>query len=322
MRSALLVYLVLLGTTLGCDQTAIDYLLYPDLQSGVSIAKTDKTITTLKDNSILEADTQNNKILCKDMFGDLYKFQSVLFIAPYVEQLEPDFFHGQQVIKSIAIISSKIRTIKKDTFKDLPVQFLELKNNEISTIENEAFVNLPFLETLDLGENQLISLNPDSFVGLPKLSNFFANNNQIAKLQHNVFKFLNAYMTHIDLTDNQIAVLDEEVFNWSAAENVALLLGGNSIRCLSGGSFQGRHFKEVRLEGNEISTISDEFFEECTDIAFLDLSFNPLNNETLEVLESWSVENGIIFRYSLNSAGGHLSNYLLVIGAFIVVQFL
>jgi hypothetical protein len=61
------------------------------------------------------------------------------------------------------ILNGKIQTIKKRSFHNLEITSLSLSGNKITTIEEEAFVNLSQPKTLD--RNQVKELNPRSSVG-------------------------------------------------------------------------------------------------------------------------------------------------------------
>jgi hypothetical protein len=77
---------------------------------------------------------------------------------------------------------------KKTLFSQSRNHVLVLIWYKITTIEEEAFVNLSQLKTLD--RNQVKELNPRSSVGLSQLDNFRVFRNVISKLQKNIFEFL------------------------------------------------------------------------------------------------------------------------------------
>jgi hypothetical protein len=77
---------------------------------------------------------------------------------------------------------------KKTLFSQSRNHVLVLIWYKITTIEEEAFVNLSQLKTLD--RNQVKELNPRSSVGLSELDNFRVFRNVISKLQKNIFEFL------------------------------------------------------------------------------------------------------------------------------------
>jgi Leucine-rich repeat (LRR) protein len=180
---------------------------------------------------------------------------------------------------------------------------LDLGENEISIIEREAFVNLSRLEEICLVENKITRLNPDSFVKLPRLNYFDVSNNRIIKIQKGFFKFFNNDCVRICLQYNAIEVLDGEAFVGSTTKKVLIYLGHNYIEFVPSGFFQGRCFESVDLTYNKISNFSEDFLLQKIDIEFLALSFNPLEEETLEEMTSWAKENDVELVCSDHSDG-------------------
>jgi Leucine-rich repeat (LRR) protein len=271
----------------------------------------------------LYVDSLNNNLLCKRMFDNFYKFDSLYIEAKNVEEIEYDFLLGQQIYRVLHIINGKIKTIKKYTFKDLMVMGLGLFENEISTIEGEAFVNLSRLEEISLGKNKITRLSPDSFVKLPRLNNFDVINNRISKIQTELFKFLKSKSVVICLQYNAIEVLDPGAFVGSSTKHVQIDLTHNHIECIPSGFFQGRRFESVDLRHNKISKFSGNFFRKNVDIQLLYLNFNLLEEEILEELTDWAKENNVSLTCSLDSDGHYLETSLaLLIAALILTIFI
>jgi Leucine-rich repeat (LRR) protein len=148
---------------------------------------------------IVDVDLGNNAILCSKIFDKLHNLMSVSIHATNVVEVETNFLQGKGLDSRLEIHDGKFQTIKKRTFCNLETTFLSLFSNKITTIEEEAFLNLSQLKILILERNQLKELNPQSFVGLPQLHHFSAAGNVISKLQKNVFEFLENKKAFIDL---------------------------------------------------------------------------------------------------------------------------
>jgi hypothetical protein len=264
---------------------------------------TDWIISMEANLTSLYVDSMDNAVLCKRMFNGFYKFDSFNIEAKNVEEIEADFLNGQQIYKCLRIVNGRIRIIKQNTFKNLMMMVLGLHQNEISTIERGAFVNLSRLEEISLVKNKITRLSPDSFVKLPRLTLFGASNNRISKIQKELFKFLKNENVLICLQYNVIEVLDEEAFVGSTTQNVQIELGHNEIEFVPSGFFQGRRFESVDLTHNKIPKFPKDLLREKVDIKFLDLSFNPLEEETLEELTSWAKENDVDLVCSDHSDG-------------------
>jgi hypothetical protein len=106
-------------------------------------------------------------------------FNMGLFVTSVVE-IETKFLQGQNLNDFLYINEYKIRTIRKQTFVDLPIRVLKFMANKIITIEEQAFVNLTRLERISLARNQLTELDLRNFVDLPSLRDFDACINKIS----------------------------------------------------------------------------------------------------------------------------------------------
>jgi hypothetical protein len=261
---------------LACDESELSPM---QLTFETTNKITDWIISMEANLTSLYVDSMDNAVLCKRMFNGFYKFDSLNIEAKNVEEIEADFLNGQQIYKCLRIVNGRIRIIKQNTFKNLMVMVLGLHQNEISTIERGAFVNLSRLEEISLVQNKITRLSPDSFVKLPRLTLFGASDNRISKIQKGLFKFLKNENVLICLQYNVIEVLDGEAFVGSTTQNVQIELGHNDIELVPSGFFQGRRFESVDLTHNKISNFSENFFRKKVDIQFLYLSFNQLEEE-------------------------------------------
>jgi Leucine-rich repeat (LRR) protein len=286
-----------------CDQSKMSPMQLTFYLNETTNKKSARTISIEADSTNLHVDSLNNTVLCNKMFDSFYKFTRLNIEAKNVEEIEADFLHGQEIYKCLVIVKGRIKIIKQNTFKNLMVMVLGLHQNQISTIEREAFVNLSRLEEISLVKNKITRLSPDSFVKLPRLTLFGASDNRISKIQKGLFKFLKNENVLIYLQYNVIEVLDGEAFVGSTTQNVQIELGNNKIEFVPSGFFQGRRFESVDLTHNKIPKFPKDFLREKVDIKFLDLSFNPLEEETLEELMSWAKENDVDLVCSDHSDG-------------------
>jgi hypothetical protein len=66
-------------------------------------------------------------------------------------------------------------------------------------------------------------------------------------------------------------------------------------------AFKGRRFLNIDLAHNDISHIFLEFFDEVQ-VQHLDISYNRLDNKSLEVLEVWATETNVSLEYFLRTS--------------------
>ena len=88
---------------------------------------------------------------------------------------------------------------------------LNLENNQINKIENNAFFNLSNLETLNLAKNQISELNSFTLIGLKRVTKIMLANNRLTSLSIDVFDdFVN--LNHLDLSFNLINDIGESFY--------------------------------------------------------------------------------------------------------------
>lgn len=87
------------------------------------------------------------------------------------------------------------------------IEYLHLLENQIKTIESDAFEHLPKLKWINLAENLIKSLPFQIFRHNPEMVYINFSNNQIVKIHHNFFSGLNK-LKLVDVTDNDC--VDEE----------------------------------------------------------------------------------------------------------------
>jgi Leucine-rich repeat (LRR) protein len=267
------------------------------------------SIVRIEDNVLTaDVDLGNNTILCSKIFDKLHNLMFVSIHATNVVEIETNFLQGKGLDSRLEIHDGKFQTIKKRTFCNLEITFLSLFGNKITTIEEEAFLNLSQLKILILDANQLKELNPQSFVGLPQLHHFSAMGNLISKLQKTVFEFLENKKAFIDLSSNCIDTVDKGAFDGSNATNVMLILTNNRIEFLPPEIFQ--HYPVVKFDrsNSRISKISPEYFEVDFNLTFLNLDCNPLDEKTLQALSDWKTENNISATWFPCSSGHEVDN--------------
>jgi Leucine-rich repeat (LRR) protein len=262
-----------------------------------SQTKTDTIVSMIPDAREIFVDTMNNTILCNRMFKNLQNVSILVVHARNIVQIKSGFLRGQDLNETLEIIRGRIKCIRKHTFASLQIAILNLPDNKIATIEDEAFVNMSRLERISLEANLLAKVEPGSFVGLPQLVEFRAGANKIMHLQKSVFRFLRRNNSIVDVHENLIKFVDEDIFSGSSAENVELIMERNAIGDLPRRMFERGSFSRINLGYNNISHISPDFFQGRFHVEFLEIQCNPLDNETVQTIEIWATGNNISLQY-------------------------
>lgn len=106
-----------------------------------------------------------------------------------------------RVIKSIGIFK-KLKNLQR----------LDLRNNKIYLIEDNAFQGADQLSELFLNENFLSNINPKMFNGLENLKTLLLRSNKLKFLTNNSFNNLKQ-LRLLSLYDNQISCIQKDTFD-------------------------------------------------------------------------------------------------------------
>ncbi|NWH86108.1 LRTM1 protein, partial [Aegithalos caudatus] len=122
--------------------------------------------------------------------------------------------------------ASKTADCKNRGFTEIParlppeIQILQLQNNRIWRINQNAFTATPFLKILDLSNNSLSSVAPGAFQKLRYLQVLNLTRNLIHYIENKTFSFL-PRLKELDLSSNSIIRLPETFGN--STGNITLL---------------------------------------------------------------------------------------------------
>ncbi|KAM9276942.1 leucine-rich repeat and transmembrane domain-containing protein 1 [Morus bassanus] len=128
--------------------------------------------------------------------------------------------------KCLCYTASKTADCKNRGFTEIParlppeIQILQLQNNRIWRINQNAFTETPSLKILDLSNNSLSSLAPGAFQKLRYLQVLNLTRNLIHYIENKTFSFL-PHLKELDLSSNSIIRLPETFGN--STGNITLL---------------------------------------------------------------------------------------------------
>lgn len=128
--------------------------------------------------------------------------------------------------KCLCYTASKTADCKNRGLTEIParlppeIQILQLQNNRIWRINQNAFTGTPLLKILDLSNNSLSSLAPGAFQKLRYLQVLNLTRNLIHYIENQTFSFL-PRLKELDLSSNSIIRLPETFGNGTG--NITLL---------------------------------------------------------------------------------------------------
>lgn len=153
------------------------------------------------------------------------------------------------------------------------VEYLELKRNNISTLNGEIFKNIPKLSNLIIDENKLI-LTENIFGYIQNLLTLSINSNNIDHIPKETFKNLDK-LSKLSLWQNNLKMLQNGIFD-NLVNLKMLELSLNKIEVIEDDVFQNTHnLTQLSFRRNKLVNVSRTIFENCQSIEFINLDENP-----------------------------------------------
>lgn len=98
---------------------------------------------------------------------DFYKISILTIESSHITEIEKYIFNDlPPCIAEVQLLGGNIKIVEKDKINNKYISTMSLRNNNIETIESEAFLGLPLLNALDLGGNNLLDLK--FLISVPK----------------------------------------------------------------------------------------------------------------------------------------------------------
>ncbi|KAK7788932.1 hypothetical protein R5R35_012068 [Gryllus longicercus] len=241
---------------------------------------------------------------------ELNRFQNLRSLA--VSKLPRDTLSAEDLLNTgvdleeLRITRSNLRTIRNHAFAHARgLRVLDLAENEIATIEAEAFSEvghsltslrldnglassfssvpaeafrpLANLVELDLSNNRLRSMPEYALLALRRLRVLRIADNQLDQLADGTFqKDVHMRLEEVDMGFNQLPEVPSHAFkDLPALER--LLLDDNQISRVGWQAFMNLpHLYELRLRGNKLAELPTEGFQNLPALRLLDVSWNAL----------------------------------------------
>lgn len=272
---------------MGSITTPSKFLLLLFIISSVNIG----SITSLCPSRCF-CDEDKLSVDCRDANLDLVP----ITLNPSLSEL----YLGNNLIKSI---SSSFIFYRK-------LEFLDLENNAITSIEEKHFSAQKFLKVLLLNKNRIAIIMKDSFYGLSSLRLLSVVDNELEGIEGRAFESL-INLEKLDLSINKLSILPTDTFvglinlkslslrsndfKYIPRESLRVLgnltkldLALNPLTTLHQTSFPGLvNLKELNLEGCQINSIDPFAFLDISGLKSLNLDANQMStvpSESLQVL--------------------------------------
>ena len=223
----------------------------------------------------------------------------------FIRNVSKSIFQGLNRLKNLQIADCGLTTIHKHAFQDLTslttlnisfndlqtipsairnlnfLQFLDVKDNQISSVAEDSLQGLYQLLGISLKKNKIRSLPPDVFKRTPKIQLINLEKNQLQILETRLFKELQ-YLNFIKLDHNQLTDID---LLFPFVRNlIGLYISNNKITAIKANMFPAS-LVFVDLSHNQIATIEDYSFASLSRLKVVYLQHNRLEVVSLQSIK-------------------------------------
>ena len=206
-----------------------------------------------------------------NIFDDMAQVTSLNLQNNRLTSLPANIFAQNTLLSNLDLSGNQLSSLDASVFSGLRVlQFLFLNDNELTSLPSGLFSDTGVLFNLRLHNNSLTSLHQDIFDGLGKLDVITLQNNSLTALHVDLFN--DNVLGSLDLRDNQITSSGLPATLFDSVDPVEMVT----------------FMWELRLGGNNLTSIPSGLFAGLSSMQFLDLSRNGLTALDLNELDPFA----------------------------------
>ncbi|XP_038110560.1 toll-like receptor Tollo [Culex quinquefasciatus] len=193
------------------------------------------------------------------------------------EWINRDTFAGLKRLVVLEISYNSLSKIDRHVFRELySLQVLNLENNLIETIADNAFSDLKNLVALTLSHNKLKRIDQHHFSELYVLNQLYIESNLIESMHSRALENL-TNLNDLNLNDNRLTEIPEGLGKLRFLKS--LDLGKNRIVTVNNASFEGlEQLLGLRLVENRITNVSRDAFVTLSSLHVLNLASNQIRH--------------------------------------------
>ncbi|XP_034933907.1 chaoptin [Chelonus insularis] len=196
-------------------------------------------------------------------------------------QLPAEIFTGMPNLKTLDLRSNYLTFLHSGTFNLDRLETLNLQDNRLGVLRQQAFRGTSSLQQLDLSGNSLSQLSTEQFRNLRNLRILNLSRNHIRSLSRNVFEGTRIEL--LDLSSNRISIVPSSAFLEVGYTLRDLNLAENFIEHLDSSTFSTSQLINLNLASNRLTILPDNSFESLTKLLSLNLSQNHLQANLKEL---------------------------------------
>jgi Leucine-rich repeat (LRR) protein len=179
-----------------------------------------------------------------------------------IKRIGVNSFKSCSKVKRINLENNEISEIHEQAFaENFDLQFIEFSGNKMTTLPQNLLTNQTQLQSLDFCSNLISDLPENIFKNLQNLKSLSLCWNQITNLKHEWFLKLTSLQT-LNLGTNNIAELPQDIFKpLTSTSNI--LLSNNKLKVIHCESFGVQpKLTTINLYGNAIFAFDEQFIDD------------------------------------------------------------
>jgi hypothetical protein len=180
-------------------------------------------------------------------------------------------------VKDLDISENLLQSLDSTSLKHVEVRFLQHLNaskNHIFNIDEEAFVGLDKLQTVDLSSNDLTFIHLKTFARNPSLERLSLANNKHLKLSADGFSLHSFNLRVLNLSDCNLTHIPPKIFQ-GLVNLQELYISHNAIEVLHFVETAGR-LTVLDVGHNNLTDLKPDIFTAFPKLSRLNLSYNNL----------------------------------------------
>lgn len=211
-----------------------------------------------------------------DLLQPIRNLHELILDFNLVREIPNGSFRNFSSLQRLSLRGNQISSISQTTFSGLEtsLRILDLSANLLE--QYPTFERLTKIEDLNLSENDIISLPENAFEALPSVTKFNLHNNYLTDLPPGTFGSISNILRYLYLSDNNIKVISRGVFdNLEVLET--LDLSQNELQEIEEVFRNLSRLQQLNLAHNKISTVRQKSFQDMAELRLLNLSHNLLS---------------------------------------------
>lgn len=188
-------------------------------------------------------------------------------------------FHSLKYLEYLYLDYNNIEILQRNTFLGLiHLIYLDLRNNQISIVEENAFTDLENLEKLYLDDNKIKTLDGDALSKFVRIDTMSLSFNLLESINVNIFTDY-YYLKVLWLDNNNFKQIPNELLK-NAKYLLQLDISSNPLETISSKTLTSDYLGILDAKNSSLSTINNLFIN-LPNLQELDVSNNNLTNINL-----------------------------------------